>query len=823
MDHWGDPWAENHVDDQKSPTKNEVTTPPPLKNTSAPVLLNGFLDDAGWGNEDDGFGEWATPSGIAEATEVTPADTTFSHTIKSHEATSDDSRWDTAQTSKHAMSIGGNEWSQAAQDNIEDLDNVLSETSDSSATIQLEDVPSPDTAGQLRPDDDSSARASTSPSETSHNEAPVESPRTSIEEDRMTGMSSVVEQESKSRRAEDVQCTKNTQDSKNAKDEAGHGHISEDGSATTKHTGPGEIVHSDPSRLVKKTELKEAAHNNLADVPQATVARNTGTGSPFVLDAGLLDKLLPAPREVKEVDEAADDPIHSTSARKAWYRLTRKQTLREYNSGAGGDNHIRVTWANSQIRSEVNKIVGRWAREDRISGTGPGARASFYWDTPASVDLGGTSKHARTQSSLPTARTVAPVRQSLPPLSTNTPAAFLWSSSSASLDPWKHNSPSTGLASSPTAFRHIAAEEVQRKEVVFPVPTSDEEMRKRTLTPVAETLVAANPNPLPVSNTPLTTTNPLGRLGHLDTDKTSLTVRATQSIDDDDDWGEMVSSPTVSTPTATDSTSLPTTRDNTLSTAASTPHSAKVSPAQDQSPDSMHASPIVRLKSTISPTSALFGAKSFVPLSVEQVPIGPGLLKPAKRSVASIPETSGKRPQSSSTPTKATSKTSQEEGVYVDEAYDASAQQKVLSETLTIDSAEDDKVSTALFNAPQVGLTGLSAPSLPAATSAQLGIDAWADADFSFFESVSTSTIPVVSQPKHGEPGSSSVLETPQKPTDAACSLKAFTRSPPRSLTPPPSQPLTGATNSAQKRKSEEDQVIREILGGLPDLSYMLR
>jgi hypothetical protein len=42
-------------------------------------------------------------------------------------------------------------------------------------------------------------------------------------------------------------------------------------------------------------------------------------------------------------------------------------------------------------------------------------------------------------------------------------------------------------------------------------------------------------------------------------------------------------------------------------------------------------------------------------------------------------------------------------------------------------------------------------------------------------------------------------------------------------VTPPPVQPLTSATSSAQRRKTIEDGVIHDILRGLPDLGYMLR
>ncbi|KAH7396436.1 hypothetical protein BKA66DRAFT_566919 [Pyrenochaeta sp. MPI-SDFR-AT-0127] len=821
MDHWGDPWADNHADDQTSATKHNVTTPPPLTNASAPVLLNGFLDEAGWGNEDDGFGAWATSSGIDAAAIVTAADIASSGTIESDGADSGDIKWDAAQTHNVARPTGGSEWPGSAQGIAEDMDNGLSETSDSSATVQLEDAPSADAPGQLRPDDDSSARASTSPSETSHNEATVESPRTSIEEDRTIGRTPVIEHISKEGHlAEEGEIESTSPDCGDEECEDRNTHILDDALSRTDNSSLVEIVRTTSNGLVEKPEKNIAARNNLAEAPRATSTRNARMGRSTIVDITLLEDLFPTQTAMEELDEAADDPIYSTSARKSWYRLTRRQTLREFNSGAGGDNHIRVTWANSYIRSEVNKTVGRWAREDRISGTGPGARASFYWDTSASVDLEPTSKHSRTQSSTPLPRAVAPVRQSLPSFS-DTPAAFLWNSQAPSLDPWKHNDPATGATLSATAPHPIAVEKVQKEEGRITASIIEQGTQKGLLMSVPETLDAPNPSLHSITNMPLATLDPLIGLSPLDTDRTLPAERVIESIDDDDDWGEMVSSPNASTPIVTDSTSLPTTRDNTLST-TSTLDSAKASPSQDQSTDSVHASPIVRLKSTISPTSALFGAKSFVPLNVEQVSIGPNLLRPANRIVASCPETSKSRLHSSSTLTKTTSKTLRGEALCVDESNNLSPKQAVPSELVPDDTAGNNEVFELQFCTPQSGSDRPSTLSLPAVASAHLSMDSWADADMSFFETAPTSTTPVLLQPSHTGADPFPVIETSQSST-GVCSRKPFTRSSPRPLTPPPSQPLTGATNSAQRRKTEEDQVIQDILNGLPNLRYMLR
>ena len=57
MDHWGDPWADSSANEDKSAVKDHATSPLPPTQPSAPQLFTGFVDDAGWGN-DEGLGGW---------------------------------------------------------------------------------------------------------------------------------------------------------------------------------------------------------------------------------------------------------------------------------------------------------------------------------------------------------------------------------------------------------------------------------------------------------------------------------------------------------------------------------------------------------------------------------------------------------------------------------------------------------------------------------------------------------------------------------------------------------------------------------------------
>ncbi|OJD32969.1 uncharacterized protein BKCO1_340007 [Diplodia corticola] len=105
----------------------------------------------------------------------------------------------------------------------------------------------------------------------------------------------------------------------------------------------------------------------------------------FAPNLSLIDQLFPTTGDNNELQEVDDSPIKPTNARKAWYRLTRIETLHEVQSEKDHDSYVRVGWQASTVRAETNQIVGRWASEDRINGrTLLGGRpgAMFGWDSP---------------------------------------------------------------------------------------------------------------------------------------------------------------------------------------------------------------------------------------------------------------------------------------------------------------------------------------------------------------------------------------------------------------------------------------------------------
>lgn len=109
-------------------------------------------------------------------------------------------------------------------------------------------------------------------------------------------------------------------------------------------------------------------------------------GPRFRTNLNLVQDLFTPPILSEGCEQVNDEIIESISTRKAWYRLTRPQTMREFNAGSADDNYVRVSWSKSHIRTETLKIATRWASEDRINGHvvlggKPGA-ATFSWDVP---------------------------------------------------------------------------------------------------------------------------------------------------------------------------------------------------------------------------------------------------------------------------------------------------------------------------------------------------------------------------------------------------------------------------------------------------------
>ncbi|KAI5780798.1 hypothetical protein EDC01DRAFT_633068 [Geopyxis carbonaria] len=83
------------------------------------------------------------------------------------------------------------------------------------------------------------------------------------------------------------------------------------------------------------------------------------------IETELVLKLYPIPISYPNPPPLEPEIISTIGARKAWYRLTKAETLRKSNN-ANDDDYVVVTWRNSKIKEEVNAIVSKWAPEDRV-------------------------------------------------------------------------------------------------------------------------------------------------------------------------------------------------------------------------------------------------------------------------------------------------------------------------------------------------------------------------------------------------------------------------------------------------------------------------
>lgn len=903
MDHWGDPWADDADADADTNAHAHTTIATPAKVATelraaapqggpltpssfkpAPIVLNGFLDDAGWGSdawartpsprkerdddggfggedvswgaeednnnlagrneEDEGFSAWAASPAKNEDVDVSAGGRAADSLPDWDAPHGHDDGVERVSLEKEV----GNEWSRIEEvvEGSKDGENGIEETSDSATTIQPDDKHAKtdaQTGGNLHREDDASTRSSESHSDGSHNEAVTESPRTSIEEDRGVGKSAEAIKEDVKEEGGATRSTENEAETvEEVEDDFGD---FEDEVEAEVDEPPldEEFAHG---RTETSSKTSEDVVSDLQDASKALSALSGGPAGSFILDSKLMAELFPPAKDGRELEDPPDDPVSSTSTRKAWYRLMRKQTMREYNHGALDDNYIRVTWKTSHIKAEATKTVARWATEDRIAGRGPGARASFFWDTPHSPTdkrASFASLHSRKTSAASVSKPVRPVSQSVPPLSTDVPAAFDWSSPSSAAHPAPHQA-SVRSTSSPITAKHSAITKLQRQggraasvDLSSPrVPvshrrtstTTEVQSQPRAASPPRITPIEAPPRASfdpwgssntssPVVSVPASSTgksDPWASLGALDTNSPTK-PSSTTPADDDDEWGEMIESPAVSTvetpvfDVQTPVVKAPETpaRDKATPRTTTTPISARSSPVQPLPPltGPVAGTPIMRLKGTVSPTSALFKPNALVPTD-SQERIGPHLLKKRDRSREATPEKTDAEP------------------VQMPNMDEILGQPPAKESVADIERGTDELATAPPppTSQPDTETTNLAEhntnPTPPPPTDDQ---STWAtDADFSIFESalppsVPTSTSgPASSQPDPTDPWS--IFDSPEPPAP-------YVRPTQRPVTPPTKQPLTSATSSAQRRKVEEEEVVRGIMEGLPDLGYMLR
>jgi hypothetical protein len=213
-------------------------------------------------------------------------------------------------------------------------------------------------------------------------------------------------------------------------------------------------------------------------------------------------------------DTIVNDSFTNISERKTWYRISRFGSTLKHDSG-NDDSYRRVTWANSRVRERTLKIVRGWMEQDSIAGRvvlgrkpGPLGASMFGWDSSEpQMEIGellrNKANHIRNRSLPATETPVTPIT-----------ASFGWNTTATV--------PSTpsAVVQSPTFAAHMGslAATVAKKPESPDFPSSPWEEEPKS-SDEAQGLGLEQP--------------------------AREVAPPIEDVEDDDDWGEMVSSPTV--------------------------------------------------------------------------------------------------------------------------------------------------------------------------------------------------------------------------------------------------------------------------------------
>ncbi|KAF2492213.1 hypothetical protein BU16DRAFT_584340 [Lophium mytilinum] len=950
MDHWGDPWAddaETKTPPKELEVKKPIIAPAVLQGFEdeaqwgSPADGDGFGDWTGFSapigyqeshaEEEERLEELkttSTPPSLATASEQHETDTPPSGSQSpitqfenGHKEGTLDVRDDTwrIDPTLESNSTGHGPWddSQNGENFGRDTVSVEAEASDSGTTVHPDIADDEQTEVEPGPsDDDASTRPSTSPSDASQPELPHESPRTSFEEEGtlvegLEERTAKIEEEAlatpKIREENGIDVTQHLDSVAETEDEDDFGEFEGDdddedegddaemGEEGRESEEIRPVVSPAVSNFPTSDEPTNERKESL-EVPRHSLEALTGPGSrdsitvaSFQPDLSLIDQLFPSPPPFTATGDTPDDTISSTSTRKAWYRLTREQTLREFNSGTDNDSYVRVSWIGSTIRTKVNKIVGRWSAEDRIAGRavlgGKSAGAMFFWDQPTQATestIGTPSRHALRRSSLSSkTNTTSPTlstKSTDTPLSPKSPTAhFNWSSS-----PNIQQSPSISVSGEAAKAPRPSVEEMARNAVgqlksgrrnrlsistdasmpgnlIMPIakvqasssrplsmditrgipshPVHKRASQSTTIpaqyvntfvpaqTPTVDRLERPPPFLIPENKSPKEDINsamsippsagkhskpsgaakatlmmdmdPWAGLTRLDTSSKAPPTPQNPPQDEDDDWGEMVQSPMTPAPT-------PILRQSQI----------KPAPPQ-QDPSRRYAPSVVRLMTPISPTAASGPALAN--------PYG-SIAKPFGMSRTPSPNIPNATARTTPPPLPSSSAPTLETRSFPGNA-DFSVLESSLPQKIEIPSSVPAKKHVRIASPPVVASTQP---------------DSLATVDFSIFDSPaappasqSSSASPLKHMGLSKTPVLAPVTSDPLAAADFSIfeTPSSFVASPSQAVSMAPAPNLSRASSitshpplsSTKRKEAEEAEILRQIIQGFPDLSYMLR
>ncbi|KAG4035553.1 hypothetical protein MFRU_001g03220 [Monilinia fructicola] len=713
------------------------------------------------------------------------------------------------------------------------------------------------------------SQLSSSPSEASnHDESPPDSPRTSLDEEpkrsRITRAISPSVQEpiqnfDGSTAPEDELASEikdeNSEDDKD--DEEPSNEVSDDddfgdfGDFEEGISDDGEelVENHDSMKAPTSSELatpqNEPSEIQVSKRPSGPVDFSINLASVETLFGETGDQSDEAVEKIFIPDTIIADTFTSTEERKMWYRVSRYGTMRKYNTG-DDENYVRIAWAPSQVKQDTQKIVARWMEEDRnnghvsLGGTSKGGSV-FGWNdpnappVPLATVLGPKRKSLKLEAKVEAKKSAEVPREWTKELARDRSRSRSRSSSKQ-----KEHSPTNsiesnhnslpqppvaqfGWATTPAVQTASDSDSVTSNTGSFakPLPlqmNSDSGHSRQSssvlhsplpMSPIEPppTFLQAAPKPRPISMPP-PSKNSSSSLSIA-----NLAVVANglnDDIDDDDEWGEMVSSPVV-----TEAPKFPN---------RGLRHKKSMS-LGDSFTDSLPLPnpQVTKLqfgfghKSTSSLDKILGkpqgSIKSQPPLSPGTTISSPLSLNPSFGDLWSMPPITPVPMQSNAIPPP--SPTPSISGTTNTSSKSVSSLPSHITIT-DIWSQPPPSTPSVLTPPPTSTWSHSPSPSLPPTSTSTK--DPWASVDFSFFDMPS----PALAHP----PTSLSSKATTPRPQSFPAPPKpktvTFSTPSPKNTTTPLAPAYTNR-NSRSKFEMEQDEIVKKIVSALPDLGYMFR
>ncbi|RAL61699.1 hypothetical protein DID88_002767 [Monilinia fructigena] len=543
-------------------------------------------------------------------------------------------------------------------------------------------------------------------------------------------------------------------------------------------------------------------------------------------------------------DTIIADTFASTEERKMWYRISRYGTMRKYNTG-DDENYVRIAWASSQVKQDTQKIVARWMEEDRnnghvsLDGTSKGGSV-FGWNdpnappVPLATVLGSKRKNLRLEAKVETKKPAEVPKERSKELARDRSRSRSRSSSKQK----EHSSTNSiesnhnplpqppvaqfGWATTPIVQTASDSDSLTSTIGSFakPLPlqmNSDSGHSRQSSSALHSPLpmspikpppkfLQAAPKPRPISMPPPSTNSS----SSLSIANLTVMTNGLNDDNDDDEWGEMVSSPVV--------TEAPKFLNRGLR------HKKSMSLGNSFTDSVPLPNPQVTNlqfgfghKSTSSLDNILGKPKSSIN---SQPPLSPGTtfssplsLSPSFGDLWSMPAITPVLMQSNAIPPP--SPTPSISGTTNTSSKSVST---LPSHTTIRDIWSQPPPSTpsVLTPPPTSTWSHSPSPSLPPPSASTK--DPWASVDFSFFDMPTPA-------PAHSPTSLSSKATTPRPqsfPAPPKPKTVTFSAPSPKHTTTPLAPAYT-IRNSKSKFEMEQDDIVKKIVSGLPDLGYMLK